>query len=129
MAGYNVCKHGFCSDCGCSDEEHAPMCDADPVGVNATCPKCATAAKPSISLGDTVSLQFASGAFDSGKVVTVHADGTVDVYRVYVHTSDFSYSGTEKGDSCVIAYIGTELVQKVNPSKLKLIEKGRKLAY
>ena len=79
-----------------------------------------------IALGDTVSLKF--GDYDIGTVSQVHKDGTVDVFRTYVHTADFSMCGSEDGSSSVICYIGTETVKRLDPKKhLKLLRKGNPL--
>ncbi len=73
-----------------------------------------------IGLGDVVSL---SGACDynTGTVSKVNDDGTVDVFRPYTHTADFSYTGG------VICYVGIEQVKGCNPAHLTLIRKGRAL--
>ena len=78
----------------------------------------------SIGLGDTVSLQWASGGYDNGTVSQVHADGTIDVFRPYVHHADFSSAGSREGSSKVICYLGFETVDGLNPERVKLIRKS-----
>ena len=78
-----------------------------------------------IQLGDIVSFGWKDG-YDNGTVCKVHKDGSVDVFRPYTHTADFSMSGGE-GASAVICYVGMETTKQVNPSKLKLIRKGNPL--
>lgn len=79
-----------------------------------------------IGLGDVVSLQWSDG-YDNGTVCQVHADGTVDVFRPYTHTADFSYSGTEEGSLSVICYVGIETTKYVRPARLKLLRKCKPL--
>ncbi len=79
-----------------------------------------------IGLGDIVSHGWSDGYAD-GTVCTVHADGTVDVFRVYVHAAGFSCAGGEDGSSAVICYTGSETTKRIDPSKLKLLRKGQPL--
>lgn len=76
-----------------------------------------------VGLGDIVSLGWDDG-YHSATVTQVHADGTVDLFRPYTHTSDFSCSGREKGSSSVIPYVGFEEIRHVNPSRLKVLRKN-----
>lgn len=73
------------------------------------------------SLGDIVSVGFAGGEYDCATVSQVHADGTVDLFRPYTHTADFSYTGG------VICYVGIETIKNANPARLRLIRKGSPL--
>jgi len=71
-----------------------------------------------LGLGDVVSFDWKDG-WDQATVNFVHPDGTVDLFRPYVQTADFSYT------SGVICYVGIDTDNKrVNPSKLKLVRKG-----
>lgn len=85
-------------------------------------------AKQEIGLGDVVALGWGDG-YDTATVSQVHADGTVDLFRPYTSTADFSYSGKGEGSSAVICYVGISTTEKVDPTKLKLIRKGPKLRY
>jgi hypothetical protein len=78
-----------------------------------------------LNLGDIVSLGWADG-YDTGTVCQVHLDGTVDVFRPYTHTADFSCAGSE-GASAVICYIGFETVNRVNPERLVVLRKSTPL--
>lgn len=80
----------------------------------------------SIGLGDVVSLCMSQG-YNVGTVCQVHNDGTVDVFRPYTHTSDFSIAGNEFGSSAVICYIGTSTVRRINPDRLTLLHKRPKV--
>ena len=75
-----------------------------------------------IGLGDVVSSGI--GDYSCATVSQVHEDGTVDIFRPYVHTDDFSMAGSQKGSSKVITYIGFEEVKRLNPSKLTLLRKS-----
>lgn len=75
-----------------------------------------------IGLGDTVALGWADG-FDNGTVSHVHADGTVNVFRPFVHTADFSCAGGEEGSSQVMCYIGFEIVKHANPGYMVILRK------
>jgi len=77
----------------------------------------------SIGLGDIVSLQWSDG-YDNGTVCQVHKDGTVDVFRPYVHNADFSCAGSHEGSLSVICYIGVETSKGINPERLKVLRKG-----
>jgi hypothetical protein len=83
-------------------------------------------ANQSIGLGDVVSLQWSDG-YDNGTVCQVHKDGTIDVFRPYVHAADFSCAGTYEGSSSVICYIGTETSKGINPERVKLLRKSQPL--
>lgn len=75
-----------------------------------------------VSLGDIVELSCISTApYRHCTVSKLNEDGTVNLFRPYVHTSDFSYTGG------VICYVGIENIDSVNPAHLTLIEKGRAL--
>lgn len=76
-----------------------------------------------IGLGDIVSLGWVDG-YDTATVVQVHKDGTVDLFRPYTHTSDFSCTGREEGSLSVIHYVGYEEIKLVNPDRLKVVRKN-----
>jgi len=76
----------------------------------------------SIGLGDVVSLSMSPG-YNVGTVCQVHRDGTVDVFRPYTHTADFSMAGSEEGSSGVICYVGTDIVRHINTDRLTLLHK------
>ncbi len=76
-----------------------------------------------LNLGDVVSCGWSDGYAD-GTVCQVHMDGTVDVFRPFVHASDFSTSGSNPGSIRVACYVGTETVNNVNPDRLILKRKG-----
>jgi len=80
---------------------------------------------PQIGLGDVVTFGWDDG-YSTGTVCKVHLDGTVDVFRPYVHANDFSYSGGE-GASAVICYIGFETTPRIDPKSLKLLRKSQPL--
>jgi hypothetical protein len=75
--------------------------------------------QPEIGLGDVV--KCGEGAYMTATVCKVNEDGTVDLFRPYTHTADFSYTGG------VICYVGIEDIKSANPARLTLIEKGQKL--
>ena len=75
--------------------------------------------KPEIGLGDVV--KCSEGAYMTATVCKVNEDGTVDLFRPYTHTADFSYTGG------VICYVGIEEIKSANPARLTLVEKGQKL--
>lgn len=77
-------------------------------------------------LGAIVSYNWSDGYAD-GTICKIHADGTVDVFRPYVQTADFSTSGGEVGSTSVICYIGVETSKQVNVKALKLLRKGPSL--
>lgn len=79
-----------------------------------------------IGLGDIVSLGWEDG-YSTATVSQVHRDGTVDVFRPYTATADFSCAGREHGSSSVICYVGIEEVKGVDPTKVKLLRKGKEL--
>lgn len=76
-----------------------------------------------VGLGDVVSLQWSDG-YDNGTVCQVHKDGTIDVFRPYVHNSDFSCAGSHEGSLSVICYIGVETTKGINPERVKVLRKG-----
>ena len=75
-----------------------------------------------IGLGAVVALGWSDG-YDNGTVCAVHEDGTIDIFRPYIHANDFSMSAGE-GSSGVICYIGSETCKRVDPKRVKLIRKG-----
>ncbi len=79
----------------------------------------------SIGLGDIVSLGWEDG-YSSATVSHVHRDGTVDLFRPYTATADFSCAGRDNS-TAVICYVGIEEVKGVNPERLKLLRKGKEL--
>ena len=80
----------------------------------------------SIGLGDVVSCDW-NGGYADGTVCQVHADGTVDVFRPYVHTADFSCTGRREGSLSVLTYIGFEISKDRKPEGLKLLRKAQPL--
>lgn len=76
-----------------------------------------------VALGDVVSLNWDDG-YCHATVTQVHQDGTVDLLRPYVHTSDTSYSGRHKDSSSVLAYLGFEEVKDIKPERLTLVRKA-----
>ena len=76
-----------------------------------------------VALGDVVSLKWNDG-YDYATVTQVHKDGTVDLLRPYVHTSDVSYAGRHKDSSSVLAYLGFEEVKDIKPERLVLVRKA-----
>lgn len=79
-----------------------------------------------IELGDVVGLGWEDG-YDSCTVSQVHKDGTMDLFRPYTATADFSCAGREEGSSSVICYVGIEEIKGVNPARVKLLRKGKSL--
>ncbi len=79
-----------------------------------------------IGLGDIVQFNWNDG-YSIGTVCSVHTDGTIDVFRPYVHTADFSCAGQGEGSTAVICYIGTETVKRIDPKRMKLVAKGSPL--
>ena len=79
--------------------------------------------KQVLGLGDVVSLQWSDG-YDNGTVCQVHKNGTVDIFRPYIHSNDFSCAGSHEGSLSVICYIGSETSKEVNPERVKLIRKN-----
>lgn len=73
-----------------------------------------------LDLGDVVEYGWESG-YDHATVQQVNPDGTVDLFRVYVQTADFSYTGG------VICYVGVNVDKNISPSTIKLIRKGQPL--
>lgn len=76
-----------------------------------------------VALGDVVSLNWNDG-YSHATVTQVHKDGTVDLLRPYVHTSDTSYSGRHKDSSSVLAYLGFEAITDIKPERLTLLRKA-----
>ena len=77
-----------------------------------------------LGLGDIVHLGWSDGYAD-GTVCAVHDDGSVDVFRPFVHTSDFSYGGGDNGTSRICCYIGIEIVTRLQPhTNVKLLRKN-----
>ena len=77
-----------------------------------------------IGLGDVVTLACDAGrqiAWAHCTVFRVRSDGTVDIFRPYVHVADFS-CGKEP---TVITYIGHEEILSVSPTRLTLVDKYR----
>jgi hypothetical protein len=98
-----------CARIGSNDTRimvHSPSCKNQPIG-----------------LGDVVSFQCRDGYKDA-TVSQVHSDGTVDVFRPYTHTSDFSCSGRREGSQSLICYVGVEVIKDMKPDSLKLIRKA-----
>jgi hypothetical protein len=73
-----------------------------------------------IGLGDVVSLGWNNG-YDNATVCKVHEDGTVDLFRPYTHTADYSYTGG------VICYVGIDQIDHVDPKRLTLLCKSQPL--
>lgn len=78
---------------------------------------------PSVALGDIVSLNWNDG-YAHATVTQVHKDGSVDLLRPYVHTSDVSYAGRHKDSSSVLAYLGFEEIKDLKPERLILVRKA-----
>lgn len=78
-----------------------------------------------IGLGDIVGFVWEDG-YNDGTVCQVHADGTIDIFRVYVHTGGIAMAGRREGSLSVITYIGTETIRDIDPSRarLKLLRKA-----
>lgn len=76
-----------------------------------------------IGLGDVVSFGWKDGYAD-GTVCETHKDGTVDVFRIYVHAGDFACAGSQEGSKSVITYVGSETIRSINPKRLTRIRKG-----
>lgn len=76
-----------------------------------------------IGLGDIVSHNW-TGGYGDGTVCQVHKDGSVDVFRPYTHTVDFSCSGRREGSLSLMCYVGVETSKDVDPKHLKLIRKN-----
>lgn len=73
-----------------------------------------------IGLGDVVSLGWTDG-YDNATVCQVNEDGTVNLFRPYTHTADFSYTGG------VICYVGIETINHIEPARLRLLRKSQPL--
>lgn len=82
--------------------------------------------KQEIGLGDIVSFQWEDG-YSHSTVSQVHADGTVDLFRPYVQTADFSYSGKHEGSSAVVCYVGISTCERIDPKRMKLVKKSQPL--
>jgi hypothetical protein len=76
-----------------------------------------------VQLGDVVSMGWTDG-YDTGTVVQVHKDGTVDVHRPFTHVSDFSVAGRHAGSLGLPYYTGVELVRDIKPDRLKVVRKN-----
>lgn len=81
----------------------------------------------SIELGDVVRLDCMTGEYSTCTVEVVHSDGTVDLFRPYTHTADFSMGGKDPGDSKVICYVGVEHITRVSPKHVVLLRKSHPL--
>lgn len=81
---------------------------------------CSPECDRKLELGDTVSLNWEDG-YDSATVCQLHEDGTIDLFRPYTHTADFSYTGG------VICYVGFETIKHADPARFTLLRKGRPL--
>ena len=68
-----------------------------------------------LKLGDVVNLD--TQAYGHATVRKINEDGTVVVFRPYVHTEDFSYTGG------VICYIGTENIT-LHGAPFPLVKRG-----
>lgn len=78
--------------------------------------------KQVFGLGDVVRLKADSeNTYSHCTVCKVNQDGTVNLFRPYTHTADFSYTGG------VICYVGIENIDSVNTERLNLIRKGPSL--
>lgn len=75
-------------------------------------------------LGDVVSHQWSDG-YDNGTICQVHKDGTVDVFRPYVHAADFSCAGRHEGSLSILTYIGVETCKDIHPKHLKMVRKNK----
>ncbi len=76
-----------------------------------------------LGLGDIVDLGWKDG-HSNATVTQVHADGTVDLLRVYVHTSDFLCSGRRKDSHSLLAWIGFEEIRDVDPKHYKCVRRN-----
>ena len=79
---------------------------------------------PEIRLGDVVTLSSESGtklAWTHCVVFRVQPDGKPDLFRPYVHLSDFSYGH----GATLITYIGHEEIHGVRPELVALVERCR----
>jgi len=75
-----------------------------------------------IGLGDVVTFVWDDAGYNAGTICKVHKDGSVDVFRPYTHTADFSMSGGE-GATAVLCYVGVETVKNVSPLNFRLLRK------
>lgn len=76
------------------------------------------------ALGDVVRLALdseISAPFNSCTVINKLPNGDVTLYRPYVHTADFSYTGG------VIPYIGAETFNVYATNTLRLLKAGEAL--
>lgn len=73
-----------------------------------------------ITLGDIVKLRGSGNTYSEGTVKKVNEDGTFVVFRPYVHTADFSYTGG------IICYVGIE-EYTTDEDSVDLVKKGPKL--
>ena len=69
-------------------------------------------------LGDTVSCGWVDG-WDTAIVSRLNEDGTIDLFRPYGTTADFSYTGG------VMCYVGIETIEGCRPGSYKLLRAGR----
>ena len=83
--------------------------------------KYASGEKP--SLRDVVRVSRAENSYSDCTVSAIFPDGTVDLFRPYVHTADFAYAARD-GGSRVITYIGFEETRNVEVKNYRLIRKG-----
>ena len=77
-----------------------------------------------IRLGDVVTLNSECGAklaWTHCVVFRVQPDGKLDLFRPYVHLSDFSYGH----DATLITYLGHEEIRGVRPELIALVERCR----
>lgn len=78
-----------------------------------------------IGLGDIVDVGLGAD-YGTCTVSRIHTDGTVDLFRPYTATANFTTS-SQDGTSEIICYIGFEEVKRVNRNKLKLLRRNRDL--
>lgn len=79
--------------------------------------------KKMVELGDIVDAGFGAD-YGACTVCRVHEDGTVDLFRPYVQTSDFSTHS--QNSEHLICYLGFEEVKKVNPKRLKVLRRSKR---
>jgi hypothetical protein len=92
-------------------------------------------ANETFALGDIVALGWDdlgetctwNDGYNHATVSAVHADGTINLYRPYTATADFSMSGGRDGSSAVICYVGIEEIKNRSTRGLKLLRKGSPL--
>lgn len=84
--------------------------------------------KHEFKLGDTVMLNVdthTSIPFTHCTVQSVNVDGTVDLFRPFVHHGDFSHAWENPGDSAVSCYLGFEQIRRVNPEHIRLVYRSK----